>query len=259
MKTMIDNVIYLSTRLQQANVAAPETGIAPADDPTLHDAISVLQSLWTDTDAMAKSSRDALYDFLGVTYEFSKRLSLDGPIVQALRSLVRDLYTNKSKKKAVSDKSVVELLLAASMGLSQAGLRSKYKRILENATGVDPDRESFKVWLRDSGGIVKALSVTVAAVACTSPSSSASTGETEQSDSSVAGDLIARCTSPDWKSPRAGGHYLGFKVGLFYTDYGNGKTMQVAVISQKSIVRSAMRMAAKDAESATPATSKLAA
>ena len=261
MKTMIDNVINLSTRLHQANVAAPEMASVTDDDPTLRDAIAVLQSLWTDTDAMTKSSRDALYDFLGATYEFSKTLSSDGPVVQALRGSVRDLYTNKSKKKAVANKNVIELLLAASMGLSQAGLRSKYKRILESATRADviPDSESFKVWLRDTGGIVKALSLTVAAMTRTAPSSSSSTGETEQSDCSVAGDLIARCTSPDWKSPLVGGNYLGFKVGLFYLDEGTGKMMQVALISQKSIVRSAMRMAVKGIASAIPTATNIAA
>jgi hypothetical protein len=230
------------------------------DDHTLRDAISILQSLWTDTDAMAKSSRDALYDFLGVTYEFSKTLGTDGPVVQALRGSVRDLYANKSKKQAVSDKSVVELLLAASMGLSQAGLRSKYKRILENASDADvnPDRESFKVWLRASGGVVKALAATLSA-AISDSSRKELPGDAHQSDSSVAGDLIARCTDPSWKGTAALGSFLGFTVALVYTDAVSGRKTEVAVFANNSLVRSAIKMAARITESEPDVATKLAA
>jgi len=205
--------------------------------------ISYLNGLWSSTTAALNSSRDALYDFLGATYELSKRIALDEAMKIQLQDHVRVLYTSDRQKNSVKNKSVDELLLAAAMGIDAASLRSKYKKILLNASkaAIDPDIESFKAWLKETGGIVNAL---LGAVQAMKPASK--TTSPSMPVKSLEADLISQYPSLPKENRVFPRHYDGFTVVLYYTEPGTNDAAEVSVIADRTLVVSAVRIAHKD-------------
>ena len=244
MDSSTNNVLALGTRLLRANIAPPQVAQITSTDPTLKDALSELTDLWSTTNSMVRSSRDALYEFLGATYQFSKPIGDNDTLVKDLRASVRAQFTDDKQKQSVSKKHVRELLLAASMGIKQASLRSKYKRILANAEAaqVPPDRESFKGWLERVGGIVSALASAVRALEPSSKTCHA----TSQSIVSKAADLISRYDLMEKEDRTFDSKHLGFTVVLFYTNPITNKAAQVAVLDDRTIVERAITLAHKD-------------
>lgn len=139
----------------RAPMSAPERTFTHTDptDLKVSTALDEVRGLWT-------SHRSSLYEFLGVVYEYAKSISKDKVALDELRQIVRERHINPKRARSVDVKEPVELILKASMGAEQPSLRSHYKRLLKKASaeGVLPNRESFKVWLEKSGGIVETLS-----------------------------------------------------------------------------------------------------
>lgn len=238
MKTMNDNVIHISTQFVKANCTPPEALSLQSTTPEVNRAIADLRDLWAATDGLLRSSRDSLYEFLGVTYEFSNGLSADSALVGDLRLSVRALYNSDKEKSAAAKKSVEELLLAASMGIEQASLRSKYKRILLNASAasVSPARESFKLWLTESGGVVNALRATVGALR----PKDASAAKKPKAIDSLMSDLIAQYAQLPKEHRTFAANHKGFTVVLYYTRPGTTEAARIAELADPSAVERAI-------------------
>lgn len=126
---------------------------------SLTSAVAEVTSLWASTSRSLDTARDGLYNFLGATYEHALRVAADEGSLRDLRNQVRLAYTSKKQAACIVSASPDALLLLAALGVRQGSLRSKYRALLDKAAHeqVPRDRESFKVWLRSSGGVVKAL------------------------------------------------------------------------------------------------------
>ncbi len=249
MKTVNNNVIQLSTKFVKANCALPESISVQSATPEVNQAIADLRDLWSATDGLVRSSRDSLYEFLGVTYEFAEGLGADSALVIDLRLSVRTLYDGDKEKNAVKKKSVAELLLAASMGIEAASLRSKYKRILTNACAaeVPPDRESFKVWLRGTGGIVDALKVTAGAL----KPNDTSVLKKPRAVESIMSDLIGQYAQMPKEQRTFAGNHKGFTVVLYYTKPGTTEAAKIAELADPSVVERAISDVSKTAAALT--------
>src|SRR5258708_7715056 len=101
MKTVNNNVIQISTKLVSANIASPDVLFVKSAAPEVNQAIADLRDLWFATDSLVRSSRDSLYEFLGVTYEFAKGLGADTALLSDLRLSVRTLYSGDKEKNSV--------------------------------------------------------------------------------------------------------------------------------------------------------------
>ncbi len=244
MNTMTTNITAIHTTLMTPSQSAL-VNRNEAADISLRSAITALRSAWSQTEAAFQSSRDGLYEFLGLTYQYSSEIEFDPESVASLRLDIRAMYDGDSQKTAVARKTVAELFLAASMGIEQAPLRSKYKKLLENAKkdGVPGDVESFKAWLSKSGGIVNALKATVGGLPTKKPAPASSVRSIE----SLMGDLIAiRQNTPTEERSFSQSHN-SFNVVLFYTDPVTKATHRIAVLAEPSAVEAAIRTAVKAA------------
>jgi hypothetical protein len=244
MNTPNNNVIQISTKFVTANIATPETSFVASADASVNEAISELRDLWSATNGLVRSSRDSLYEFLGVTYKLAKQYGADDGVARDLRASVQALYVSDAQKKPVAKKSIEELLLASAMGIAQASLRSKYKRILLNATGagIAPDLDSFKVWLGRTGGIVNALADAVLATELTS----AKAKTPESSAKSQEADLIANRPLMEKEDRTFVNQYRGFTVVLYHTDPNTKETFRLAVIAERGVVEGAIKAAHKE-------------
>jgi len=220
---------------KQSKSTAAQTRTSSTDVTT---AVSELRNLWETTGSHVRSSRESLYDFLGRTYELSRKLEGDCAATKALKMYVCNMHT---KVKGVARKSPAELLLVASMGAEQFALRSKYKRLFLNATTkkVPPDSESFKDWLETSGGLVKALVATV-------ESTFGINRDTRPKATSLVAlknQLLSAYAQFETEERIVDAQYDGFTVVLFHRKPGSTCSARVASLSDKSIIRRAMMLA----------------
>ena len=177
----IRNVVQFVAVSSEAAVAANSdlfvektaiTGLASLDATST---IQEINNLFVVARSQMQSSRDTLYDYLSRIYEAQvtkgdSAAFLDS-LVQARNAietaLKRSLWTTKSFKKG-KDGNVLpdekrmqateHLLFISTNGMQVYGsLRSKYKKIVRLALEKSIDPKLFTKWLKDQGGVVKAL------------------------------------------------------------------------------------------------------
>jgi hypothetical protein len=166
------------------------------------------------------------------------------------------MYDGDSQKATVAKKTVSELLLAASMGIEQGPLRSKYKKLLEKAAkdGVEGDVGSFKTWLLNSGGIVTALKATVGSLS----TNASGKPSTPRPVDSLMGDLIATSNQTPTEDRSFSASHNNFTVVLYYTNPVTKATHRIAVLADPSAVEAAIRSAVKTASVLNPVVDKAA-
>jgi hypothetical protein len=217
---------------------------APTADWSLCTALDEVTRLWTSTDNALHSAREGLYEFLGATYEHAARLSGNAAALDDLRATVRRQYASDAQKRRAERASPAELLLAAALGLEQASLRSKYKRLLARADdgGVPADRASFKGWLRKTGGIVDAFGAAIEAPAPKTPLQSG-----PRSFESCAGDLLRHLDSkPVETRSFAKEPYQRFAIVLYYVDPRTTQAFTVSELTDSDLIERAVRIASED-------------
>jgi hypothetical protein len=255
MNTMTSNAtaIYTTPLMpdQSSVVSHVET-----TDVSLNAAITALRGAWSQTEAAFQSSRDGLYEFLGLTYQYASEIGSEDDRVTRLRLGVRAMYDGDSQKATVAKKTVGELLLAASMGIEQAPLRSKYKKLFDNAAkeGVAGDVESFKAWLLKSGGIVNALKATVGGLSMQKTGKASTVRPVE----SLMGDLIATSDQTPTEERTFSASHNNFTVVLFYTNPVTKATHRIAVLADPAAVEAVIRNAVKTACELNPVIDKAA-
>jgi hypothetical protein len=209
---------------------------------TLTDTLLELKDLWSSTNRALEASRESLYGFLGVTYERAASISLDNAALTELRSIVRRAYESDRDKKRVASASAEELLLVAALGIPQGSLRSKYKRLLATARdeGVPADRDSFRHWLKRTGGIVNALRDAIDESAPATPSRSSAA----RSFDSCAGDLLRnRASNPVEERAFTKEPHRGFVLALFYVDPQTKQVRLLAELNDGGLIEQAVRLA----------------
>lgn len=177
----IRNVVQFVAVSSEAAVAAnsdlfvEQTAISSLASSDARSTIQEINNLFVVARSQMQSSRGTLYDYLSRIYEaqVSKGDSaafLDS-LVQARNAiettLKRSLWTTKSFKKdkdgnALPDEKRMQatehLLFISTNGMQIYGsLRSKYKKIVRLALEKSIDPKLFTKWLKDQGGVVKAL------------------------------------------------------------------------------------------------------
>lgn len=255
MNTMTSNVTPINSLLLMSNQSALVPQVETTDEP-LSAAITTLRGAWSQTDAAFQSSREGLYAFLGLTYQYASDIDRDDDRVTQLRLCVRSMYDGDSQKATVAKKTVSELLLAASMGIEQGPLRSKYKKLLEKAAkdGVEGDVGSFKTWLLNSGGIVTALKATVGSLS----TNASGKPSTPRPVDSLMGDLIATSNQTPTEDRSFSASHNNFTVVLYYTNPVTKATHRIAVLADPSAVEAAIRSAVKTASVLNPVVDKAA-
>lgn len=252
MKTTTSNITAIDTaRTASTN---PSTKLLETNSASLNITIDALRGAWHQTEAAIQSSREGLYNFLGLTYQYAVEIGSDDDRVTALRRTVRALYESDTQKKKIGEKSAAELLLAASMGIEQAALRSKYKKLLVSAAKdkVPADVESFKNWLTQSGGVVSALKATVGGLSTKKISSA------QRSVESLMSDLISTCDESPTEDRTFSATYNNFAVVLYYTHPITKATHRIAVLADPAAVEAAIRNALKTAHVMIPIVDKAA-
>lgn len=177
----VKNVVQFVSRSAEAAVAANNdlfvstttiTGLSSSDASST---IQEVNNLFVVARSQMQASRDTLYDYLSCIYEAQvtkgdSAAFLDS-LVQARNSiettLKRSLWTTKSFKKdkdgnVLPDEKRMQatehLLFISTNGMQIYGsLRSKYKKIIRLAVEKSIDPKLFTKWLKDQGGVVKAL------------------------------------------------------------------------------------------------------
>jgi hypothetical protein len=210
---------------------------------TLSSALSEVKGLWNSTETAIQSARESLYEFLGATYEHAQLVSRSPVALGELRSTVRRQYVSDHHKKRAEQAPAEELILTVALGIGQGSLRSKYKALLSKALDeeVPFDRESFIDWLRNTGGIVKALQETIS-----SPDRKVAPTAHKRSFDSCAGDLLRDLHSrPLEERALTKEPYKGFAIALVYVD---PKTKQIRLVSELTdgeLIEHAVRLASE--------------
>lgn len=177
----IRNVVQFVAVSSEAAVAAncdlfiEKTAISGLASSDATSTIQEINNLFVVARSQMQSSRDTLYDYLSRIYQAQvmkgdSAAFLDS-LVQARNAiettLKRPLWTTKSFKKdkegnALPDEKRMQatehLLFISTNGMQVYGsLRSKYKKIVRLALEKSIDPKLFTKWLKDQGGVVKAL------------------------------------------------------------------------------------------------------
>lgn len=177
----VKNVVQFVSRSTEAAVAANNdlfvdtTMIVGLPSTDASSTIQEINNLFVVARSQMQSSRDTLYDYLSRIYEAQvtkgdSAAFLDS-LVQARNAietaLKRSLWTTKSFKKdkdgnVLPDEKRMQatehLLFISTNGMQIYGsLRSKYKKIVRLALEKSIDPKLFTKWLKDQGGVVKAL------------------------------------------------------------------------------------------------------
>lgn len=238
-------ILTLSSKLVTANIASNDESAGSTyqsiSDVYVRESIEELAVSFETTVGLSISSRDALYEFLGKTYEAANVISKNTNQIAELRDYVRGIFVGKKEKTSVAKKVTFDLLLIACIGTGSASLRSKYLKILKRAEEalIPRNTDAFKVWLRSSGGVVKAQQALLEFSATVAPKKSVPTIDID----TVIADLTVRNKEFPPSNERCATEHNGFSVVLYYTDPTTGKCLRVSEVSELNCVRSVLRAA----------------
>lgn len=254
----VKNVVQFVSRSAEIAVAANNdlfvdstaiTGLASSDAKST---IQEINNLFVVARSQMQSSRDTLYDYLSRIYQAQvakgdSAAFLDS-LVQARNAietaLKRTPWTIKSFKKdedgnVLPDEKRLQatehLLFISTNGMQIYGsLRSKYKKIVRLALEKSIDPKLFAKWLKDQGGVVKAL----ANVVEREPS-----GEKEAVDIN---DIVQRYTLSAPSKPTVELPYTvtknQFTVVVIYHNPQTQKVHHVGTLSEEKEVNSVIRL-----------------
>lgn len=175
------NVVQFVSRSAEAAITAnsdlfvDKTTVICLSSSDASSTIEEINNLFVVARSQIQSSRDTLYDYLSRIYEAQvtqgDSAAFLGSLVQARNAIESKLnrtpWTTKNLKRdshgnvLQDDKRMqaTEHLLYISMNgmLIYSSLRSKYKKIVRLALEKSIDPKLFTTWLKDQGGVVKAL------------------------------------------------------------------------------------------------------
>jgi hypothetical protein len=236
------NEVKAMDHFSELDNAALPTGTA--DDWTLSAALAEVSGLWKSADTGLETARQNLYGFLGAIYEHAAVISTDPAALASLRAQALLRCGSGKQRKIVGRAAPAELLLMVALSSpSQGSLRSKYKAVLAQASNerVPANRESFKAWLKNNGGIVKALRDAVG-----NPERTGREPANRCSFESCADSLLSDLTLNSieerdlTKFP-----YKGFTVVLFYVEPDTGRIYMMSELTNAKLVEQAVRLASE--------------